>query len=238
MAICDKINRMDNTVGRLQSIFPSHQFDVIIGSLLGDARLECRSEGKRYLVSARLRIHQSEKQKEYVLWKYEQLKNLVLKGPRRIKAGHDIRRKKDWYSWYFHTKTLKEFGPLYHYFYSNGEKVLPDNIEELLTPRAMAIWFMDDGSNTGESYTISTHCFSMKNQLQVLDILKQKFGVIATIQKDRSKLKIRIGRHEYQKFNQVIESHIIPSMAYKICNPRNDLIQLRPDQIPQASLAV
>jgi hypothetical protein len=92
---------MENTVGRLQSLFPSYQLDVIVGSLLGDARLECRSQGKRYPVSARLRIHQSEKQKEYVFWKYEQLKNLVLKGPRRIKAGYDIQRKRDWYSWYF-----------------------------------------------------------------------------------------------------------------------------------------
>ena len=55
---------MDNTVGRLQSLFPPHQFDVMIGSLLGDARLECRSKGLRYPISARLRIHQSEKQKE------------------------------------------------------------------------------------------------------------------------------------------------------------------------------
>lgn len=54
---------MDNTVGRLQSLFPPHQFDVIIGSLLGDARLECRSIGKRRPITARLRIHQSDKQK-------------------------------------------------------------------------------------------------------------------------------------------------------------------------------
>lgn len=229
---------MDNTVGRLQSLFPSHQFDVIIGSMLGDARLECRSEGKRYPVSARLRIHQSEKQKEYVFWKYEQLKNFVLKGPRRIKAGYDIQRKKDWHSWYFHTRTLEEFGPLYHYFYHNGEKVLPDNIEKLITPRAMAVWFMDDGSNTGESYTISTHCFVMKDQLRIIDFLKKKFDISATVQKDRTKLKIRIGRHEYQKFNQIVESHIIPSMTYKICNPRNDLVRLESNQIQQASLAV
>ena len=228
---------MDDTVGRLQSLFPSHQLDVIIGSLLGDARLECRSEGKRYPVSARLRIHQGEKQKDYVFWKYEKLKNLVLKGPRRIKAGYDIRRKKDWYSWYLHTKTLEEFGPLHHYFYRGSEKVLPDNIEELLTPRAMVVWFMDDGSNTGKSYTINTHCFSMNDQARIVRILNEKFGVSATVLKDRTKFKIRIGRQEYQKFNQVIEPHIIPSMNYKICNPRNDLSAIS-GQIQQASIAV
>jgi len=70
---------MGNTVGRLQSLFSSHQFDVIIGSLLGDARLECRSIGKRSPIAARFRVHQGEKQKEYVFWKYEILQNLVSK---------------------------------------------------------------------------------------------------------------------------------------------------------------
>ena len=42
MNIVSKVE-LGNIVGRLQSAFPSHQLDVIIGSLLGDARLECRS---------------------------------------------------------------------------------------------------------------------------------------------------------------------------------------------------
>src|SRR3989338_7210475 len=75
---------MDNIVGRLQSAFPSHQLDVIIGSLLGDARLECRSKGIRALYTARFRVHHGEKQKEYVWWKYEILKDLVSSSPREI----------------------------------------------------------------------------------------------------------------------------------------------------------
>lgn len=228
---------MDNTVGRLQKILPSRQFDVIIGSLLGDARLECRSVGKRSPVSARLRIHQSEKQKEYVFWKYAQLKNLVLKEPRRILVSHDAKRNRDHYSWYFHTKTLEEFGALYHYFYHDKVKILPENIFSFLTPRALAIWFMDDGSNTKESYTLSTHNFSFQDQERIVEFLKNKFNITATITKDRLKFKLRIGKHEYQKLNTVIEPYIIPSMIYKICNPRNDLSAIN-GQIQQASLVV
>ena len=204
--------------------------------MLGDARLECRSVGKRYPISARLRIHQGEKQREYVFWKYNQLKNHVIKEPRRIKAGHDSKRNKDWYSWYFHTKTLEGLGVLYHWFYRDGVKVLPETIFETLTSRALAIWFMDDGSNTNESYTISTHCFPLKDQIRIVNFLKEKYGITATIIKDRSKFKIAIGRHEYSKLNSIIEPFIIPSMIYKICNPRNDLIRLQSDQMWQASL--
>ena len=214
---------MDDTVGRLQSSLPPHQFDVIIGSLLGDARLECRSIGERYPISARLRIHQSEKQKDYIFWKYSQLKNLVSRAPRLIKAGHDKKRNKDWYSWYFHTRTLKELGSLYHYFYRNGVKVLPEKIFGYLTPCALAVWFMDDGSNTGYSYTFNTHSFSHEDQKRIVDFFREKYAIEATIVKDRTKLKIRIGTSGYQKLNCIIEPHIIPSMTYKICNPRNDL---------------
>lgn len=232
---------MDNTVGRLQSLFPPHQFDVIIGSLLGDARLECRSVGKRYPVSARLRIHQSDKQKEYVFWKYAQLENLVLKEPRRIKVWRDAKRNKDHYSWYFHTKTLEEFGALYHYFYKDTVKIFPQDLFNYLTPRAIAVWFMDDGSNTVESYTLNTHCFSVESQNKIIQFFKEKYGIIGRLVKDRLKYKIAIGRHEYKQFNQIIEPFIIPSMTYKICNPRNDLSShfvKRAGRIQQASLVV
>ena len=217
---------MDNIVGRLQSFLSPHQFDVILGSLLGDARLECRSMGKRYPISARLRIHQSEKQKEYVFWKYEQLKNLVITGPRRIKAGHDKKRHTDWFSWYFHTKTLEELGVFHHWFYNDGIKTLPLDVFKFLTPRALAVWFMDDGSNTKESYTINTHCFSIQEQNRIIAFLNQAYGIDATLVKDRNKFKIRIGKSEYQKLDTIIQPFIIPSMIYKICNPRNDLFPL------------
>jgi hypothetical protein len=80
-------------VGRLKSLIPSDQFQLIIGSLMGDARLECRSKSIRAKHTARLRIHQSDKQKDYVFWKYQILKNLVIRGPRFTKVWHDKKKK-------------------------------------------------------------------------------------------------------------------------------------------------
>ena len=59
---------MDNIVGRLKSLFPEDQLQLILGSLLGDARLECRSKSIRAKHTARLRIHQSDRQKDYVFY--------------------------------------------------------------------------------------------------------------------------------------------------------------------------
>ena len=219
---------MDNTVGRLQSLFSSHQFDVLIGSLLGDARLECRSIGKRHSMTARLRIHHSEKQKDYVFWKYGIFKNMVNVGPRKIMTWHDKKRNRKHYSWYFHSKSLESLGLLQQYFYQGKIKVLPKDIFDLLTPRALAVWFMDDGSNTQNSYTISTHCFSKEEQERAIIFFKQKYNINAKLVRDRSKLKLAFGRKEYQKLNDIIEPYVIPSMIYKIVNPRNDFVPLKP----------
>jgi len=216
---------MDNIVERLQSLFPPHQFDVIIGSLLGDARLECRSAGLRNPVTARLRVHHGEKQKEYVFWKYKVLKNLVLKAPRKIlwdnpkRSLHEI-------SWYFHTQSLKELGILYKYFYRENVKILPEGIFDLFTPQMLAVWFMDDGSNNKIGFTLNTHGFSKEEQLQIIEFLRKSYNIFATMVKDRTKFKIAIGANERYKLKTIIQPFVIPSMTYKIVNPRNDLVVL------------
>lgn len=212
---------MNNTVGRLQSLFPSHQFDVIIGSLLGDARLECRSVGARSPITARFRVHHGFKQKEYVFWKYEVLKDFVSKGPREI-SWKNHKRNLHEISWYFHTKSLREFGVLYYYFYDKV-KILPENIFDILNPRMIAVWFMDDGSNNGETATLNTHDFSKENQCKMISFFKERFQINATIVRDRDKWKVNFGKSEFPKLKSIISPHIIPSMNYKIANPRNDL---------------
>lgn len=210
---------MDNIVGRLQSLFPQ-QFDIIVGSLLGDARLECRSVGARAEITARLRIHHGDKQREYVRWKYEQLKEFVLTPPRQITWVNPKRGLTE-ISWYFHTRSLREFGILHQYFYER-KKILPLYIEKLLSPQALAVWFMDDGSRTESGGTLSTHSFIKKDQKRILTFLKEKHEIIGSIVKDRTKWKISFNQLAFAKLVSVIQSFIVPSMIYKIAYPRND----------------
>ena len=222
---------MDNIVGRLQSIFPHDQLQLILGSLLGDARLECRSKSMRAKHTARLRIHQSDKQKDYVFWKYEKLKDLVIKGPRFTKVWHDLKRNKDHYSWYFHTQSNEALGELHKLFYQNNTKVVPKDLIEILDPLGFAVWYMDDGSNNGSNITLNTHCFSNEEQNIVQDLFYNKFRIKTSIVKDRSKFKIAIGCHELPKFMDIVQSYVIPSMSYKIVSSRNDFIRQPADRI-------
>ena len=217
---------MDNIVGRLQSYFPHQQLQLMLGSLMGDARLECRSIGKRAEHTARLRIHQSDKQKEYIFWKYDQVRNLVLRGPRYTKVWHDKKRNKDHFSWYFHTQTNEMLGLLQTLFYQDRTKIVRPEVLKLIQPFGLAVWYMDDGSYNGNNITLNTHSFSELEQRMIQEMLQNKFEIIATIVKDRSKLKIAIGSYQYEKFLDIVRPYVIPSMNYKVASPRNDLSRL------------
>ena len=213
---------MDNIVGRLQSAFPAHQLDVIIGSLLGDARLECRSKGIRAKYTARFRVHHGYKQKEDVWWKYEILKDLVSKEPREI-SWINKKRNLNEISCYFHTKSLKDFGIIHEIFYKNVVKKFPIEIIPIFSDRMLAVWYMDDGSNNHGNITLSTHSFSFEDQQIIADFLKSKYQISPTVVKDRNQWKISIGKKDYKHFLSIVTPFIPEAMAYKIDNPRIDL---------------
>ena len=126
-------------MGRLKSLFPYDQFQLIVGSLMGDARLECRSKNIKTKLTARLRIHHSNKQRDYVFWKYRELKNLISKGPRLIKTWHDKKRDKIHFSWYFHTRSTEELGLIHELFYRSNRKVVSKVLLELINPIGLAV---------------------------------------------------------------------------------------------------
>ncbi len=83
---------------------------------------------------------------------------------------------------------------------------------------------MDDGLNTRESFTLNTHGFSKEEQTRIVNFFSYTYRIIPTIVKDRTKYKLRIGRNDFEKFIDIVRPFIIPSMIYKIVNPRNDLV--------------
>jgi hypothetical protein len=201
---------MGNTVGR-QNYISNFQKEVLIGCLLGDGRLECRSkEG-----NVRLRIHHGEKQKEYLFWKYNVFRNIVSCGPKRI-VWRDKKRNIRCISWYFHTLTLKGLRDFYMLFYRQGRKALPRNISQLISPLSLAVWTMDDGDIDRYSIRYNIQCFSHKEQETLKQLLEDKYQLGATLNKDRNSYRLRIKKESTLELIRLIYPFIIPSMRYKI----------------------
>ncbi len=207
---------MGNIVGR-QIYISSFQREIINGTVLGDGRIECRSKGIRvFPITARLRIHQGEKQRDYIFWKYAILENLVLQEPRRIMCGKNIKDGSNYYSWYFHTVTTEFFGELYQQFYFNGYKIVPRNILDILTPLSLAVWYMDDGCFSQKTAILNTQNFSFREQKILKKSLEGKFNLKVTVNKDRDKWRLRIKKDYFSRFRSLVEDYIIPSMKYKL----------------------
>jgi len=203
---------MDNTVGR-QFFISQTQKDIINGCLLGDGSLECRSkEG-----SARLRIHHGWKQKDFVFWKYRVLKNLVSCPPKKIICWRNPKNNENYYSWYFHTRTLLEFKTLYKVFYFNKKKILPQDILDLLNPLTLSVWIMDDGCNDRrDSLILNTQNYSIEEHYKLQKVFQRKFEAFSTINKDRDEFRLRFNCENAKKLFKIIYPNIISSMKYKI----------------------
>src|SRR5437016_1978930 len=120
-------------------VLSEFQKEVLGGLLLGDGCIE-RSKNS---LGARLKVDQSLEQSEFVLWLYEIFKDFVGTPPR---LKQKIRNYKRYSELVFDTLTHRSFKHFYDLFYPQGKKIVPLNINSLLTPTAFAVWFMSDGS--------------------------------------------------------------------------------------------
>jgi len=192
------------------------QQEVLIGTLLGDGRLESRSKRG----SARLRIHHGDAQRGFLFWKYDIFENVVTKKPWRV-AWHEPRTGSHSAAWFFHTKTLTRLRPFHQLFYSTGKKIVPPTIGRFLTPRALATWFMDDGCMTSTSAIINTQGFSVPQQAILQRWFREELGLETRLQKDRLTYRLWMNRANAEQLKDIIRPYVPHCMQYKI-TPRND----------------
>ena len=197
--------------------FTSMQQSLIVGSLLGDATMRM---GKG-AVNANFKVEQGLVQKEYVLWKYEILKSLVLTEP-KLSYRNDENRKRYPKSWWFRTIRHPQLTEIYFTFYKTngyrcGKKLVPRSIAKLIDPMALAIWIMDDGSYSKNKIDISTYSFTLTEIYLLQRVMLSKFKIQMNFYKDRDKgYRVYCNMKETQKLIEVIRPYIIKSMMYKI----------------------
>jgi len=190
----------------------NRQRAIIVGTLLGDGCLE------RNGTNVRLRLEHSIKQKQYLLWKYKELQELITGQPMKIHAFH---KKQQCFYDSLRTCTFSNdtFESYWNVFYPNAKKVLPSNISELLTdPLSVAVWFMDDGykRNDCNAFRLSTESFQKSEQQKLCEVLKQNFDIESTLHKKGRWWNIYIPCKSSKRFVEIVRPYIIPSLMYKI----------------------
>ena len=187
------------------------QREIIVGKLLGDGHLETQN-GLTY----RLKIEHSFKQREYVDWLYNCFDSWVLQKPSKKKK---ILFGKEYYNIWFNTLSdvkLRYYGNI---FYKEGKKIIPRNIKKLLSPLAMAVWFMDDGSyksKAHKSLILNTQSFCKKDLEFLQQKMMERYQILSHLRRQKEGIQIEIKKPEAKKFADIISAHILPSMKYKL----------------------
>jgi recombination protein RecA len=188
------------------------QRSILVGTLLGDGHLETQNARKTF----RLKIEHSAAQYFYVMWLYEQLQEWVLASvAQKTKRVNG----KAFTHYWFQTLSVSQFRFYGLQFYDlTGHKQVPKIIRRLLTPLALAVWFMDDGSAKSryhKAVILNTHCFSRREIGILQKALKQLYDVDSTIRTQKDGLQILITGGSAQRFKEVVAPFVLPDFNYK-----------------------
>ncbi|MDZ7611933.1 MAG: LAGLIDADG endonuclease [Candidatus Moranbacteria bacterium] len=182
------------------------QKQVLVGKILGDGCLVQTITGR----SHRLQIEQCINQKEYVYWIASIFNEWIFSEPRLVKAHN---------SFMFRTVSHPQITEFHKIFYSNGIKLVPKNIGELMVhPISLAVWIMDDGglSTSKKAVTISTHNFSREDNQLLIECLKNNFRLQVNLNWDGKGYRLYIPVKEIPRLKELVSSYVLPVMKYKL----------------------
>jgi len=194
------------------------QWQVILGSLMGDGNLTPNRQGRS---GARFRLGHGAKQAEYLHWKVSLLSNI----------GHSIRTNARGAVFADFTP-LPELDELRRAVYlCDGRKHLSWEYLKSLTPLALAIWYMDDGSfvvrskglqertrgGTGR-IDICVEAMSEGSRERLVEYLRDTYDLDVTlIRRGRQqKTFVQFSTAATTKFQEIIAPYVPAAMEHKL----------------------
>jgi hypothetical protein len=206
-------------------------FEMTTGLLLGDGNLQKPKQCNYF----RFRFAQNEKRQDYVNWVLKNYKkglvNPISKKPLVVRETPHVyeyltsKNKNPAKSFRFQTRISSAFDKDAEVFYANNstKKNLWNDLscfDKYLTPRALAYWYMDDGtwtSKTSYSFLLCTHGFRFEDVVYLSNLLNKKFELITKVRLNRKQPVIAISTKCYPIFKSLISLYIdkIPSMESK-----------------------
>lgn len=210
------------------------QQNILVGGLLGDFSLQTGSKGRTW----RLRVLHSLRQEPLLRHTYEKFKDMCTSPPAYGKI-YDPRTDKSYERYYFNTTiqpVLAEYGKLFYKKASTLDensarseksntartkwvKVLPENIDELITPLGLAYFYMHDGAlkwaGRSNAVRLCTDHFTVSEVRRLCETFKRKFDLDCSIQLKDAKPRIYIKERSYSNLRELILPHLHDSMLYK-----------------------
>jgi hypothetical protein len=181
---------------------------VLIGTLLGDANIYKHKNRDQYTFSF------TQSNKDYAVWKATQtgLPFYVYERDR-----FDKRTGRTYHTVDICLKLDKSNKKNYYNLFYAEKKVVSEEVLCKLTPEAISIWYMDDGSlyyNGNNCHlTLCVDAFSEEEK----DLIIQYFKSNYDINFKRSQARIRLTSvKETKKFMRIVQQYVPECMKYKL----------------------
>ena len=216
------------------------QIQIILGSLMGDGNL---SPNRRGRAGTRFRMGHGAKQAEYLDWKASLLGNVS--HSRTVNAKGAV---------FADFSPLPELAELHEtVYFGDGKKHLTWEYLKSLTPLALAIWYMDDGTFTLRSkgvqertaggtgrVEICVEAMSPGSRDRIVKYLRdtRKLDVKLTSRGARQVSVLQFTTAASEKFQRLVAPYIHPSMDYKLLPRFRGQFAVEPEFVPVAQRLV
>ncbi len=216
------------------------QWQVILGGLMGDGHLTPNRRGRR---GARFRMGQGAAQTAYLDWKASLLGNVGQTRTTNAKGAAFV-----------DLAPLPELAELREVVYwGDGRKHLTEDFLKALTPLALAIWFMDDGSFTPGSkgpqarahggsgrVAFGLEAMSPASRDRLVDLLRDTYGVQCSwaARGSARKAVLTMSTAGSRRFLEIVAPFVHPSMDDKLLPGLRGRFDVQPEFVEPRSVLV
>lgn len=180
---------------------------LLVGSMLGDGRLDRLPNSTRYMEN------HADKQHDYAEWKRLQWGSWVKS---ELKSVTWVLKGQPFMGWRFETVAHASLNEWHSLFYDPvGPKLLRSGVVDLVDSSALAIWYMDDGS--AEWWPTITFGMSEVSRQVAIQILKN-FSLEPRWKPHKGNTGYLIfeGEDQAHLFISLVKTHIPDCMKYKL----------------------
>lgn len=211
--------------------FTIEQQDILVGTLLGDGKLVFDQN----MIKASYAAEQGSVHKSYLYHLWDIFKDICVHDEPVKYDKFDKRSGKTHTSYYFSTLSLSalaEYARLFYVINDDGGKVkvVPYNIKDLLTPRALAYWIIADPEgrvaklklvHDGQyvkrgGLTLCTDGFTLAEINLLTEVLETKYGFKCTLHKKNQSFRIYISGISLPKLRKIVTPYMHHSFLYKL----------------------
>lgn len=163
---------------------------------------------------ARFSLKQSLVRSEYLIFVFIKLNHYCKSYP---KLGYAKLNNKFYPFLTFTTRSLLCFTDIFHTFYINSKKVVPEDIYNILTIQALAHLICGNGSFVkGGGLYLNTQNFTIIDNVRLINVLILKYSCKCSIHMQRGLPVIYISARSMRKLYPLLEQYFTPGMLYKL----------------------